>query len=79
MKIEIKCTAKQQVLMRLAMREAFNNMEDEIDWKIIEYGHITYSEIDAFGSFSDEQRDTIKKKYAENPKGTFPNPMCALY
>lgn len=44
-----------------------------------EYGSITDEEIDAFGKFSDYQKKIIKEEYAKHEKGTFPNPMCALY
>lgn len=45
----------------------------------IEKGTITDEEINAFGKFTNEQKEIIKKEYAKYPKGFFPNPMCALY
>lgn len=77
MSIEIKCTKEQQInLGSLLSAMGFN---EEIEWKIIEMGYITDEEIDAYGKFTDSQKEIIKKMYAEYPKGFFPNPMCALY
>ncbi|MDU7365400.1 DUF3850 domain-containing protein [Clostridium sp.] len=45
----------------------------------IEYGHITDKEIDEFGKFSEYEKSKIKEMYSKYPKGTFKNPMCALY
>lgn len=45
----------------------------------IENGSITDEEIDAFGKFSDYEKEIIKEQYSKYPKGTFPNPICALH
>ncbi len=45
----------------------------------IENGNTTDEEIDAFGKFSDYEKGIIKEQYSKYPKGTFPNPICALH
>ena len=42
-------------------------------------GSITDEELDDYGSFTEYEKIMIKEAYANNPKGTFPNPRCALY
>jgi len=55
------------------------SLEKEITWKSIEMGYITDEELDAYARFSEHEKKIIKEMYAKNPKGTFPNPICALY
>ena len=45
----------------------------------VEYGSITDEEIDSYGKFSEHEKKIIKEQYARYKKGTFPNPICALY
>ncbi len=52
----------------------FSNTE----FKIVEPGFITDEEIDAFGKFSDYEKNIIKEGYSKHEKGFFPNPICAL-
>jgi hypothetical protein len=47
--------------------------------KYVEKGSITDEEIDTYGKFSDYEKKIIKEQYSKCPKGTFPNPRCALY
>lgn len=75
MNIEIKCTQEQKE----ELQNSLVGFEKEITWKIIEMGHITDEEIDAFGKFSDYEKRIIKEQYSKHPEGIFPNPMCALY
>lgn len=75
MNIEVKCTQEQKE----KIEKSLENFKNEITWKVTEYGGITDEEIDAFGKFTVEQKEFIKKQYVKYPKGTFPNPMCALY
>ena len=44
-----------------------------------EMGHITDEELDTYRKFSDHEKAIIKEAYSKYPKGTFPNPGCALY
>lgn len=75
MGIEIKCTQEQREKLELLI----NNLDEAIEWNIIEMGSITDKEIDAFGEFSEHQKEIIKKAYSNYPKGFFPNPVCALF
>ena len=61
------------------MEKPLETFKDEIEWNVYEPGTITDEEIYAFGVFTEDQKIIIKKMYAEYPKNTFPNPMCALY
>lgn len=45
----------------------------------VEMGSITDKELDSYAKFSDYEKKIIKEMYAKHPKGTFPNPRCALY
>lgn len=58
-----------------------NNAVDlsNVQVKVIEMGSITDEEISKFGRFNDYERKIIKEQYALHPKGTFPNPICALH
>lgn len=74
MNIEIKCTQEQKE----QIKDLLKVVEKEITWKVVEMGCITDEEINAFGEFSDYEKNIIKEQYSKYPKGFFPNPICAL-
>ena len=75
MNIEIKCTQEQ----KKKIEKSLKGFKEQITWKIVELGSITDKEIDAFGKFSDYEKNIIKEQYSKYPKGFFPNPICALH
>ena len=75
MNIEITCTKEQKE----SIEKDLEYRNEEIAWHIVEYGSITDKEIDAFGKFTQEEKEIIKENYSKYPDGFFSNPRCALY